>query len=159
MLTREASVEILEQLCEEVGLTEFEYPAHTQDVLLLAKELEYKISAHSPSYYANQGLLHDLVSLPRYGFQWQPENISQLLMAAEYRKAWLPKSTRHKSKKSSWCLVREKSDAARNRREFEELKQMPIADLLQNLVETPKLESRLVLHKAVTFQLESLGIV
>jgi hypothetical protein len=159
MLTREASIEILEQLCSEVGLTEFEYPAHTHDVLILAKELEYKISAHTPSYYANQGLLRDLVSLPRYGFQWQAENITQLLMAAEYRKAWQPKSTRHDSKKSSWCLVREKSDAAHNRRQFEELKQMPIADLLQNLAETPKLESRLMLHKAVTFQLESLGIV
>jgi hypothetical protein len=107
----------------------------------------------------SQGLLRDLVSLRRHGFQWQPENITQLLMAAEYRKAWQPKSLRHKSKKSRWCLVREKSDAARNRREFEELKQMPIADLLQNLAETPKLESRLMLHKAVTFQLESLGIV
>jgi hypothetical protein len=128
-LSREASVEILEQLCLEVGMTEFEYPVHTQDVLMLAKELEYKISAHSPSYYANQGLLRDLVSLPCYGFQWQPENITQLLMAAEYRKAWQPKSIRHKSKKSSWCLVREKSDAARDRRQFEELKQMPIADL------------------------------
>jgi hypothetical protein len=159
MLTREDSIEILEHLCLEVGLTEFEYPVHTQDVLMLAKELEYKISAHTPSYYANQGLLRDLVSLPCYGFQWQPENITQLLMAAEYRKAWQPKSIRHKSKKSSWCLVREKSDAARDRRQFEELKQMPIADLLQNLAETPKLESRLVLHKAVTYQLESLGVV
>ena len=28
-LSREASVEILEQLCSEVGLNEFEYPAHT----------------------------------------------------------------------------------------------------------------------------------
>jgi hypothetical protein len=64
-LSREASVEILEQLCSEVGLTEYEYPVHTHDVLMLAKELEYKISAHSPSYYANQGLLCDLVSLPR----------------------------------------------------------------------------------------------
>jgi hypothetical protein len=127
MLTREASVEILEQLCSEVGMTEFEYPAHTQDVLILAKELQYKISAHTPSYYANQGLLRDLISLPRYGFQWQPENITQLLMAAEYRKAWQPKSIRHKSKKSRWCLSREKSDAARNRRQFEELKQTPIA--------------------------------
>ena len=159
MLTREDSIEILEQLCSEVGLTEFEYPAHTQDVLMLAKELEYKVSAHTPSYYANQGLLCDLVSLRRHGFQWQPENITQLLMAAEYRKAWLPKSTRHKFKKSRWCLVREKSDAAHNRRQFEQLKLMPIADLLQNLAETQKLESRLVLHKAVTFQLESLGIV
>jgi hypothetical protein len=105
MLIREASVEILEQHCLEVGLTEFEYPVHTQDVLLLAMELGYKINAHSPSYYANQGLLLDLVSLPRYGFQWQAENITQLLMAAEYRKAWQPKSTRHDSKKSSWCLV------------------------------------------------------
>jgi hypothetical protein len=159
MLTREDSVEILEHLCLEVGMTEFDYPVHTHDVLILAKELEYKISAHTPSYYANQGLLRDLDTLPRYGFQWQPENITQLLMAAEYRKAWLSKSTRHKSKKSRWCLVREKSDAARNRRQFEKLKQMPIADLLQNLAETPKLESRLVLHKAVTYQLESLGIV
>jgi hypothetical protein len=158
-LSREASVEILEQFCSEVGLTEYEYPAHTHDVLMLAKELEHKISAYSPSYYANQGFLCDLVSLPRYGFQWQPETITQLLMVAEYRKAWQPKSPRHESKKSRWCLVREKSDAARNRREFEALKQMPIADLLQNLAETPKLESRLVLHKAVTFQLESLGIV
>ena len=55
--------------------------------------------------------------------------------------------------------MREKSDVARNRRQFEQLKQMPIADLLQHLAETPKLESRLVLHKAVTYQLESLGIV
>ena len=36
-LTREDSVEILEQLCSEVGLTEFEYPAHTQDVLMLTE--------------------------------------------------------------------------------------------------------------------------
>jgi hypothetical protein len=72
-LSREASVEILEQLCLEVGLTEFEYPAHTHDVLIFAMELEYKISAHTPSYYVNQGLLRDLESLPRYGFQWQPE--------------------------------------------------------------------------------------
>jgi hypothetical protein len=52
MLTREDSVELLEQLCSEVGLTEFEYPAHTHDVLMLAKELKYKVSAHTPSYYA-----------------------------------------------------------------------------------------------------------
>jgi hypothetical protein len=51
-LPREASVEILEQLCSEVGMTEYEYPAHTQDVLMLAKELKYKVSAHTPSYYA-----------------------------------------------------------------------------------------------------------
>ena len=80
-------------------------------------------------------------------------------MAAEYRKAWLPKSPRHDYKKSRWCLVREKSDAARNRRQFEALKQMPISELLQDLAETPKRESRMVLHEAVTYQLEMLGIV
>ena len=30
MLTREDSIEILEQLCAEVGLTEFEYPAYSR---------------------------------------------------------------------------------------------------------------------------------